>query len=153
MCRFLEIVSKDFEHIRSSFKRRIEYDGLAFDYDIFSDTMLKCDERADNGMTDSELIGYFWVAFKRNTLNNKERNLSRLESMSDDFDVEDSDDCSVDADKVSAMIRSKFGDEMYNLYIRHLCGSGYKELERQNKNVKYQFRRIREYIRNNFKLE
>lgn len=62
-----EIMEKRFHEIQNNFKCASKKHGYTFDYDVFIDTYIKCDELLKNkNMTETEIIQYFWVAYINN---------------------------------------------------------------------------------------
>lgn len=151
----LEKVAENFKTIRDGFRKRISKCGLKFDEDVFSDTLIKCDERlADREyIGDKEMMAYFWTAFKTNTLRELKYARNNVTDEIPDIPDEGSDYDDVDEMfvSVSRLIRDKFGDEMYRLFTLHANGKSYEELEAESghDDLRYRFRRIREYVRKN----
>lgn len=152
--KFMEYISDDFQKIKSSFEVGITRSGLAFDEDIFSDTIIKCNNKLDKeNLTKNQMIYYFWMAFKNNTLRELGylRNNTTDEIPEDIIDDEPYEKENDKFEKVSQLIIDKFGEELYQLFSLHANGTTYEDLYKITKqeNLKYIFRRIREYVRNN----
>lgn len=152
--KLLSYISKIFSSIKEKFNINITKQGLVFNEDIFADTLLKCDEKLSNieNITDEEMIHYFWVAFKNNTL----RDLKYLRNATTDKipDVED-EEYTEDNDlfnNISRDIITKYGRDLYNLFLLHANGMTYEELYNISniENLKYKFRKIRESIRGKY---
>lgn len=137
--------------------------NMFFDEDVFMDTILKCyetfhDENANNDNVDH----YFWVAYKQNCFSNFSRNKFRDTVNLDDFgDKILDDDYNVDVDEIIDLIKnevkSKFGEQIYNAWILHICYNyTYKELEicgYKGLNLHNEFRQIKRYICQKFANE
>lgn len=61
----------------------------------------------------------------------------------------------IDFDKVSQLIIDEFGCELYQLFALHANGTSYEELSKLTDidNIKYKFRCIRKFVRENYKIE
>lgn len=153
---FMDSISKQFNNIKEDFKCKIKRIGLSFDEDIFSDTIIKCNNNLKNrNCNQKDMILYFWQAFKNNTLRelyysrNKLRDELTIDIKDDIYDIE-----LIDFDKVSQMIIDEYGCELYQLFALHANGTSYEELSKLTDipNVKYKFRCIRKYILDNYKI-
>lgn len=152
---FLNFIGANFRKLSNVFKKRMEKNNLPFDEDLFSDTILKCNEKLkDKNLSDDEIMGYFWMAFKTNTIREfkylRNNTINKIPDVSDD-DNED-DYVTEKFNRVTKLIIDKFGEELYRLFMLHVNGLSYDKLMRETKihNLKYQFRKIREYVRNNY---
>lgn len=153
---FLSYIANNFKTIKTKFELQIRRVGLSFDEDIFSDTILKCNEKLKNSnINDKEMLYYFWMAFKNNTL----REIGYLRNNTTDQipeDIIDENEENVDLfDVVSKLIIDEFGEEIYQLFSLHANGMTYDEIYKMTKkeNLKYTFRKVREYIRLKIKKE
>lgn len=154
---FMESISNQFNSIKEDFKCKITRIGLSFNEDIFSDTIIKCNIKLkDKNCNQKDMISYFWQAFKNNTL--RELYYSR-NKLTDELTIDIKDEIynlnNIDFDKVSQMIIDKFGCELYQLFVLHANGTSYEQLDKMTHiyNLKYRFRCIRKYIRENYKTE
>lgn len=150
---FMKYISSNFIKIKNDFKLKIKRVGLSFNEDIFSDTILKCNERLSKTKPEKiEMIAYFWTAFKMNTL----RELSYVRNNTIDtipeISSEEFDTTNEKFNAVSELIINKFGDEIYELFVLHSNGIKYEDLEKMTniKHIKYLFRKVREYVRENY---
>lgn len=154
---FLTYVANNFKTIKNKFELQIKRVGLSFDEDIFSDTILKCNEKLkESNINDKEMLYYFWMAFKNNTL----REIGYIRNNTTDQIPEDIideyDDEKIDLfDVVTKLIIEEFGEEIYQLFSLHANGMTYEELYKITKkeNLKYIFRKVREYVRGKIKKE
>ena len=155
--KFLTYVANNFKTIKNKFELHIKRVGLSFDEDIFSDTILKCNEKLkESNINDKEMLYYFWMAFKNNTL----REIGYIRNNTTDQIPEDIideyDDEKIDLfDVVTKLIIDEFGEEIYQLFSLHANGMTYEELYKITKkeNLKYIFRKVREYVRRKIKKE
>ena len=155
--KFLTYVANNFKTIKNKFELQIKRVGLSFDEDIFSDTILKCNEKLkESNINDKEMLYYFWMAFKNNTL----REIGYIRKNTTDQIPEDIideyDDEKIDLfDVVTKLIIDEFGEEIYQLFSLHANGMTYEELYKITKkeNLKYIFRKVREYVRGKIKKE
>ena len=155
--KFLTYVANNFKTIKNKFELQIKRVGLSFDEDIFSDTILKCNEKLnESNINDKEMLYYFWMAFKNNTL----REIGYIRNNTTDQIPEDIideyDDEKIDLfDVVTKLIIDEFGEEIYQLFSLHANGMTYEELYKITKkeNLKYIFRKVREYVRGKIKKE
>lgn len=150
---FLNRIASKFQSIHEKFQLNMIKLGLVFDEDIFVDTLLKCNDKlVKEGLCDKDIISYFWIAFKNNTL----REFKYLRNQTTDEIPEtlfDDSDGSTDLfDEVTKLIIDKFGVEMYQLFVLHANGTSYDELYKITKmdKLKYKFRRIREYVKSKY---
>lgn len=151
---FLDFIAKNLRSLIKSFKEKIAKSGLNFDEDVFSETMLKCNEKLKGkNLPDEEMASYFWVAFKLNTL----RELKYLRNNTTDIIPDSSNEENLPFneekfEKVSNIIIKHFGERLYTLFAMHANGMSYNELGKitdVNK-LKYQFRKIRDYVRTHY---
>lgn len=155
---FLSCIGEKFYEIKKSFKTKIMRFGFIFDEDIFSDTLLKYnDTLSKRSLGKNRMLFYFWTAFKNNTLRNLNysRNKLRSEFPEDVADEIDFETITEDFEKISRMIVLEFGEEMYEYFVLHANGMSYENLLKMSNvdNLKYRFRRIREFVRHNFSRE
>ena len=140
---FLTYVANNFKTIKNKFELQIKRVGLSFDEDIFSDTILKCNEKLkESNINDKEMLYYFWMAFKNNTL----REIGYIRNNTTDQIPEDIideyDDEKIDLfDVVTKLIIDEFGEEIYQLFSLHANGMTYEELYKITKkeNLKYTY--------------
>lgn len=161
---FINFIGKHFNDIKGKFQTQIRKLGFEFDHDVFYDTMLKCNTKFfDETALEEEMENYFWTAFKNNTMrelryarnkNNEGEDTINEESLGTTEDDNENDDNIIeDYVKVSNMIIDEFGMDLYKLFSLHANGTQYKDLVPKDKinDIKYQFRKIRDYVRNNYK--
>lgn len=100
------------------------------------------------------MIFYFWTAFKNNTLRDLKysRNKLRSDFPEDIVDEIDFETITEDFEKISKMIILEFGEELFEYFVLHTNGMSYEKLYKLSNidNLKYKFRRIRDYVRKNF---
>ena len=136
--KFLTYVANNFKTIKNKFELQIKRVGLSFDEDIFSDTILKCNEKLkESNINDKEMLYYFWMAFKNNTL----REIGYIRNNTTDQIPEDIideyDDEKIDLfDVVTKLIIDEFGEEIYQLFSLHANGMTYEELYKITKKEK-----------------
>ena len=83
-----DVMEKSFHNIEQNFKRASVRNNITFDYDIFIETYIKCNESTkDNTMNEKELIQYFWVSFVNNTKKESKKHLYKVEEVN----IEDED--------------------------------------------------------------
>lgn len=71
------------------------------------------------------------------------------------IDITDDTPFTYNFDEICDMIRRNFGEEVFHLFWQHANGASYEEIEKSTSitNIKYRFRRIREYIRKYYCVE
>lgn len=153
---FLLMVGSDLNRIRNFFRKGLEKYQVAFDEDIFSDTMLKCVEKLNEKCIDADMaMHYFWISFKNNTLKAKEKSTNRVDDI-DDACVTSIIDEPYDERKyilydiIIDEVENEFGPELSNLWKQHILhDKSYEELQKitEIKNLHYCFRKIREFVR------
>lgn len=152
---FMETISPYFDEIKTVFPERISKMGLTFDDDVFSFTIEQCNKKIKEKLSKEDIIKYFWIAFRNNTF----RELKYVRNKTTDEIIEDivQEDYNIDYEfnEVSKLIINKFGGKLYQLFALHANGKPYKELQKLTtiSNLKYKFRCIREYIRENYKRD
>lgn len=160
---FIDFIGNHFDKLKGKFKTQIRKIGFEFDDDVFSDTILKCHNKfLSEKMLESEMENYFWTAFKTNTIRelrySRNKNKVGEEMITDELlgsTDDEENDIYEDYEKISNMIIDEFGMDLYKLFSLHANGIGYNQLAKTNdiNELKYQFRKIREYIRKNYKKE
>ena len=154
---FLTYVANNFKTIKNKFELQIKRVGLSFDEDIFSDTILKCNEKLkESNINDKEMLYYFWMAFKNNTLREIGYIRNNTTGQIPEDIIDEYDDEKIDLfDVVTKLIIDEFGEEIYQLFSLHANGMTYEELYKITKkeNLKYIFRKVREYVRGKIKKE
>lgn len=161
--KFIEFVGEHLNVLKGKFATQIRKLGYDFDEDIFSDTIVKCNEKFfDDEALENEMENYFWASFKNNTMRELNyywsRNKVSDENITDEV-MGSTEDDNIKEDVyeeyiiVSNMIIKEFGIQLYKLFSLHANGTEYDELIRESniKDLKYQFRKIREYVRKNYK--
>lgn len=151
----LIIVSQHFDDILNRAKAYAFKCGFNFDYDIFMDTILNCNEhlnKPDTNMPYENCLLYILKAFRNNTIKTIS-NSPIMCNISDDMECYDTHfnttNKNIIYDTVLNIIRTKFGDNILNLFILHCNGVKYKSLIQKSgiRNLKYKFRCIREFMR------
>lgn len=152
----MNAIAPYFNEIKEKFQNNIKRLNLEFNEDIFMESIEKCNKTIDRDVTSEEAINYLWKAFRNNTL--RELKYYRANYIIYDIpeDIEDTKRI-IDGDfqNISDLIINKFGDKLYHLFALHANGKTYKELAKYTtiKNLKYKFRCIREYVRENYYIE
>lgn len=142
---FLNYVGANYDSIVANCKRNLRRCGIEFDYDLFADTILKCNDKLKEHRQD-EYERYLFVALKNNSLRVMENNVVSLDEDAE-IETEEYDDL---FDKVENCIKDEFGEEWYGRFLEHANGKKYEDFDKELGNVRYQFRKIREFVRNRF---
>lgn len=155
---FANYVESNFNKLLKKIQNKSKQEKLAFDEDVFMDTIVKCLTSIDNNIiTDSDIEKYFWKAYKCNVLSklSKEgfKDVLQIDELNDDDDVAD-EEYNEDIDKIvntiSLKIKEEFGVEIYDAWILHVCHDyTYNELEKQGFNATVlhnKFRQIKRYL-------
>lgn len=153
--KFMESISEQFNNIKEDFKCKISRIGLSFNDDIFSDTIIKCNNNLKNkNCGQKEMISYFWQAFKNNTLRELYYSRNKLKEELNANIKEHEETDVIDFDAVSNLIIKNFGCELYQLFALHANGTTYEELSKISdiNNLKYRFRCIRKFVRDHYCL-
>lgn len=159
---FTNYVESNFNKLLKKVQNKSKQEKLAFDEDVFMDTIVKCLTSIDNNIiTDSDMEKYFWKAYKCNVLSklSKEgfKDVLQIDELNDD-DVAD-EEYNEDIDKIintiSLKIKQKFGVKMYDAWILHVCHDyTYNELEKQGFDATVlhnKFRQIKRYLEKSIK--
>lgn len=157
-----EIMEKRFHEIQNNFKYASKKYGYTFDYDIFIDTYIKCDETLKNkDVTESQIIQYFWVAYVNN-LNknyNKQNKIINvnLEKASDIIDEPYDDRRTFIYETIMKHLEANFKPcEVKTWYLHFAENKTYDELMKMgydNINFHNSFRNINNYIKNQLPKE
>lgn len=137
---FMEYISKRYDSIKNEFRGRIVRMGLVFDDDIFSDTIIRCNEKLSREKpNDKCMLSYFWRSFKLNTLRDLSYSRNKNTNVFPELRYDPDDTVNEDFDIISDEICRKFGEETYKLFVLHANGSTYDELYNISgkKNLKY----------------
>ena len=162
--KFLNWVGENWEKQQTKLRKFCSDKRYEFDEDIFSDTVVKVAEKIlANGITDSTpngFDGYFFKAFKQNTLRNKQyARVARRDYNVDDINALWEDYCNAnmqtEEEKVkkdlkqdftilylSNVLLDNFGNELTHVYLeKYYYGLTYKQLSE-----KYKIPRLRDKL-------
>ena len=152
---FMERVAEHYNEIKKSFIVNAQALKMEFDEDIFHDTLLKCSVTYKDDIDDFKKIkAYLWVSYKINVLNKLQRT-KHMENIDEliDFDIID-EEYVPEIDEMFDMVREEltleFGEYITNIWFEHIVlEKEYEEIEEEYgiKNVHYQFKKIRKFIR------
>lgn len=151
---FLNTIANKFKNVKDDFMCNIMRLGFAFDYDVFSDTLVRCNEKlVRDDLCENDMLSYFWRAFKNNTL--RELGYTRnktTDQIPERIDEQSENNPCERLNEVKGIIVKKFGEELYRLFVLHTNGASYDELKdmTNNNKLKYSFRRIREFVRQRY---
>jgi hypothetical protein len=153
---FFRNLEPRFKSFKANIKKLAHKNKINFNEDVFMDTLIKCSNTFPNeSATNKDVDNYFWIAFKQNSFSNFSRNKFSNTIKFDDFgDNILNDEYNFDIDEIVDLIKNevkdKFGDEIYNSWILHVCnGYTYSELEKygyEGLNLHNEFRQIKRYI-------
>lgn len=151
---FLQKLGEKYEEVKKTFIVNMKKEKMGFDEDLFQETLIKCSETYKDDVNDIKKIkAYFWVAFRTNTIKKLSR-VKHVENIDEiDFDMIDEEynpDIDEFVDIAKEELYDEFGEEITDLWIRHVVESlDYDEVEKESgiRNVHYQFKKIRKYIR------
>jgi len=129
--RFFEFIGKNYNKLKNECRVKIRRIGLAFNEDVFSDTIIKCNDKlkGNDKIDGKDMVSYFWIAFKKNTL--REIGYLRNNTTDEIPDIYDEDGCDefIDLyDEIATYIIDNFGEELFQLFSLHSNGVLYKEL-------------------------
>ena len=157
---FFHNVEPRFESFKKKIKKLSNKNDIIFDEDVFMDTIIRCMETfSTENASDSDVDNYFWIAFKQNSFSNFSRNKFRNTVNFDEYgDNVFDDDYNSDIDEIVDLIKNevndKFGEEIYQAWMLHICdGYTYEELEQygyKGLNLHNEFRQIKRYISQKF---
>lgn len=129
MCTFLDIVGDEYNTLKENFRGIIVSEGMRFDEDVFSDTMLKCQEKiGDNDIERDDAIGYFWASFRNNTIREQYYHRNCLKADLGEHDVASFEDDSIMLKNVLGKMSKEFGADKTEMFLRHASGESYKEI-------------------------
>ena len=73
-CDFINVIGRGYYKIKNCFYKGLQKYGLYFDDDIFSETLIMCNNKLNGAqISDEDAIKYFWVSFKNNTIKEQEK--------------------------------------------------------------------------------
>jgi cyclopropane fatty-acyl-phospholipid synthase-like methyltransferase len=156
-----EIMEQHFHELESNFKCAAAKQGYTFDYDIFIDTYIKCNESLKHKNVDKEqIINYFWVSFINNTkkdYNKKNKiKLTDLEEASEIID-EPYDDRRIKVyETIIQNVQKKFSSDEFKAWYLHVVeNKSYDDLSKMGYNINFHntFRNINNYIKNKLPKE
>lgn len=152
---FMERVADKYSEIKKTFTINAQALKMEFNEDIFHDTLLKCSVTYRDDVNDFKKIkAYLWVSYKINVLNKMQRT-KRMENIDEleGFDIID-EVYNPEIDELFEIVRTelydKFGEFITDVWFEHIIlEKEYDEIEEEYgiKNVHYQFKKIRKYIR------
>jgi hypothetical protein len=157
-----EIMETRFHEIQNNFKCASKKMGYTFDYDIFIETFIKCDEKLKNkDVTEEQIIQYFWVAFSNNLKKdfNKRSKISivDLEEASEVIDEPYDDRRTFIYETMMKHIEANFKPHEVKAWYLHFAeNKTYDELVKMgydNINFHNSFRNINNYIKNQLPRE
>lgn len=125
---FMDLISVNYNKIRSLFRTRLRNMDMKFDEDSFNDAFIKCAQKFGNErITYEDTIKYFWAAYL-NTIRANISNEHKLDIVTIDTEVHDKIDEDEDEfanelyNSVMNSITNEFGDNdmmVYSLYKLH----------------------------------
>lgn len=152
---FMERVAEHYYEIKKSFMINAQAMKMEFNEDIFHDTLLKCSVTYKDDVDDYKKIkAYLWVSYKINVLNKLQRtkHMEDIDSLVD-FDIID-EEYIPEIDEMFEIVRTalteEFGEYITNIWFEHIVmEKEYEDIEEEYgiKNVHYQFKKIRKFIR------
>jgi hypothetical protein len=152
---FMERVADKYSEIKKTFTINAQALKMEFNEDIFHDTLLKCSVTYRDDVNDFKKIkAYLWVSYKINVLNKMQRT-KRMENIDEleGFDIID-EVYNPEIDELFEIVRTelydKFGEFITDVWFEHIIlEKEYDEIEEEYgiKNIHYQFKKIRKYIR------
>lgn len=157
-----EIMSTKFHEIQENFKRASKKCGYTFDYDIFIETYIKCDEILKNkNITEDKIIQYFWVAFINNTkkyLKIKSKYpLVDLEEAAEVLNEPYDDRRTIVYETIINFVKTNFKENEFKAWYLHFTeNKSYEELVKMgydNMNFHNIFRNINNQIKNKLPKE
>ena len=158
---FLEMVGRNYEDIKKLFEINSKSQKMDFNEDIFHDSIMKSAEQYKDDANDYKKVkAYLWVAYRTNMINIIERT-KPMECFEDliDFDIVD-EEYVPEMDDLYDIVRmelyEEFDCDIVNLWFEHVCNNKkYEELEAISgiHNIHYQFKKIRNFIRNEIPLK
>ena len=157
-----EIMKTRFHEIQNNFKCASKKMGYTFDYDIFIETFIKCDEKLKNkNVTEEQIIQYFWVSYSNNLkkeFNRKSKiSIVGLEEASEIIDEPYDDRRTFIYETMMKHIETNFKPHEVKAWYLHFAeNKTYDELVKMgydNINFHNSFRNINNYIKNQLPRE
>jgi hypothetical protein len=132
-----EIMEKKFHEIMENFKRGTQKLGIKFDYDIFINTYMKCNDMlVEKDINEEQIIQYFWVAF----LNNSKKNFKQLskytlvdlEEAAEVLDEPYDERRTIVYETIIDNVKSNFKEEEFKTWYLHFAkNKSYEDLARE----------------------
>lgn len=154
---FFRNVEPRFEPFKKNIKKMATQNNIMFDEDVFMDTIIRCATTFSNkNATNKDIDMYFWMAFKQNSFSKFSRNKLRDTVSFDNIDINIfNENYNSDIDNILDLIKdeviNKFGENIYNAWILHICNEyTYTQLEEngyKGLNLHNDFRQIKRFIK------
>lgn len=129
MSTFFDIIGSEYNTLKDNFRRIIVSEGMRFDEDVFSDTILKCQEKfGDDDVKRDDVVGYFWKSFRNNTIRERYYHRNCLKADLREHDAVSFEDDSVMLKNVLGGMNKEFGADKTDKFLRHASGESYKEI-------------------------
>lgn len=165
---FLTHVAGSYGEIKRNFKKGLSKMKYSFDEDLFSDTILKCNNTfGDKVITKEEALKYFWVAYLNGYKNDKKKYaVKNTEAIPDNFNIVDNrPNYNYEIDDTYNIIidalKDRFGEKNADAWVKHiLFKKPYNKMLEDNEipqNFHYIIKKIKKFlqgeIRNNKSIQ
>lgn len=165
---FLTHVAGSYGEIKGNFKKGLSKMKYSFDEDLFSDTILKCNNTfGDKVITKEEALKYFWVAYLNGYKNDKKKYaVKNAEAIPDNFNIADNrPEYNYEIDDTYNIIidalKDRFGEKNADAWVKHiLFKKPYNKMLEDNEipqNFHYTIKKIKKFlqgeIRNNKSIQ
>lgn len=154
---FMDLISVNYDNIRSLFKTRLYNIGMSFDDDSFNDAFIKCAQKFGNDIISYEYtIKYFWKAYI-NTIRANISNARKINIVPFDIEIHDTiddndDDYAVKMyDIVMKDICNEFGEDNMIIYSLYKFHNYTKEQLAIDDNFEKTIKAIDKFIKNKYK--
>ena len=144
-------INENYYQLKKDLVKYCKYNGLKFDEDIFHNTIIGCMDKVDDV---DNFKNYLFISFKNNLNREKQyhRNLLRDE-LPDNYEASvNNTESLIEYNDIQRLLRNKFGEEMLELFNKHISGYSVRELEQlyNCKQLTYKLNKMKQYCKENY---
>ena len=150
--QFINYINDNYFDIKNKFLTAISLNTI--NEDIFHDTIIKCYDLLNENKIDinngQNARAYLFASYRMNLYRNKlyANNKPKLNLLDVDLEYNNNTDYICDIHMLNDKLLSEFDDKTIEMFFNFMLGDTIPNLQRKYnvKNLKYQFKKIRNYI-------